>query len=73
MDLLERDAGLHDLVAALDDARRGAGRVALVCGEAGIGKTALVGRFTHLHCAAVPVHWGGLRRAPHPAPARPAA
>ena len=53
MDLLERDAALRELESALRDAVRGEGRVALVGGEAGIGKTALVGRFVRDHGAAV--------------------
>ena len=45
MDLLEREAALEELDAALDAAARGEGRVALVSGEAGIGKTALIEQF----------------------------
>ena len=41
-ELLERDADLTRLRDALDDARAGAGRLVLVSGEAGIGKTTLV-------------------------------
>lgn len=46
MQLLERDAALGDLHAALDAALQGQGRLVLVSGEAGIGKTSLVERFT---------------------------
>ena len=42
MDLLERDSAVAALDAALAEAAGGAGRVVLVAGEAGIGKTALV-------------------------------
>ena len=42
--LLERDGVLARLTAAYDDAVAGTGRLALVAGEAGIGKTALVRR-----------------------------
>ena len=42
MALLERQDALTALRAALDRARRGSGSLALVTGEAGIGKTALV-------------------------------
>jgi DNA-binding CsgD family transcriptional regulator/tetratricopeptide (TPR) repeat protein len=42
-DLLERDAQLRELHELRS---QGEGRVALVCGEAGIGKTALVDAFT---------------------------
>jgi DNA-binding CsgD family transcriptional regulator len=58
-DLLEREGLLDELGTALGDARRGNGRLLLVEGEAGIGKTALVRRF----CDDVPggarVLWGG--------------
>ncbi|MQY36035.1 hypothetical protein SRB17_40320 [Streptomyces sp. RB17] len=42
MDLLEREAVLQDLTGHLQDAVSGPGRLALVRGEAGIGKTAVV-------------------------------
>ncbi|MEK7784499.1 MAG: AAA family ATPase [Chloroflexota bacterium] len=42
MELLEREAGLQELTTALRDATAGEGRVVLVSGEAGIGKTALI-------------------------------
>ncbi len=45
MPLLERSSQLRSLSLALSDAAGGAGRVALVCGEAGIGKTTLVEHF----------------------------
>ena len=53
MDLLERDEALAAVGAALDDASGGSGRVVLVAGEAGIGKSSLL--------AAVP---RGARRRP---------
>jgi predicted ATPase len=43
--LLERDEALRRLADAVASASRGAGRVALVAGEAGVGKTTLVRRF----------------------------
>lgn len=46
--LLERDRFLADLAGLLDDAARGTGRCALISGEAGIGKSALIERFTEL-------------------------
>jgi DNA-binding CsgD family transcriptional regulator/tetratricopeptide (TPR) repeat protein len=58
MDLLERDAAMRQLETALRDAERGEGRVALVGGEAGIGKTTLVERFTRGHSPRVRVLWG---------------
>lgn len=45
MELLEREAALATLAEAHGDAARGDGRVVVVTGEAGIGKTALVDRF----------------------------
>src|SRR3954469_13779775 len=43
--LLERDAPLAALLTALDEAEGGRGSIALVSGEAGIGKTSLVREF----------------------------
>jgi predicted ATPase len=40
--LLERDEQLAQLRSAVDAARAGAGRLIVVTGEAGVGKTALV-------------------------------
>jgi DNA-binding CsgD family transcriptional regulator/tetratricopeptide (TPR) repeat protein len=45
MELLERDHELQALTVALGEAVTGEGRVALVSGEAGIGKTSFVDRF----------------------------
>ncbi|WP_214369589.1 AAA family ATPase [Pseudonocardia sp. H11422] len=45
MELLERAAPLRSLTEALADARRGEGRVALVGGGTGLGKTTLVRAF----------------------------
>ena len=58
MSLLERDAYLDELGIALQDAVNGEGRVALVSGEAGIGKTALVECFTRQQQGAARVLWG---------------
>ena len=46
MELLEREPQLEVLYELLAQTRQGHGRVALVSGEAGIGKTSLVRRFT---------------------------
>jgi len=46
MGLLEREEPLASLAACADEARRGQGRLVLVSGEAGVGKSALVERFT---------------------------
>ena len=45
MELLERDTALAQLTDARDAAAQGAGRVVVVVGEPGIGKTALVSSF----------------------------
>jgi DNA-binding CsgD family transcriptional regulator len=44
--LLEREAVLAELGALTRAARRGAGRVVLLRGEAGVGKTAVINRFS---------------------------
>src|SRR5687768_14822456 len=46
-ELLERDEELATLFEALSDAHLGHGRVILVAGEAGAGKTSLVRAFAH--------------------------
>ncbi|MGW0881426.1 helix-turn-helix transcriptional regulator [Streptomyces sp. NPDC002671] len=48
MDLLEREAVLQDLTGHLQDAVSRPGRMALVRGEAGIGKTSVVNRLAQL-------------------------
>ncbi len=53
MELLERDTPLQSLGESLREASMGVGRIALVCGEAGIGKTALVETFVAAHRAEV--------------------
>jgi DNA-binding CsgD family transcriptional regulator len=56
--LLERDSFLLELHAALKDSVAGQGRVALVSGEAGIGKTSLIEHFIHSHRDSIRVLWG---------------
>jgi DNA-binding CsgD family transcriptional regulator len=48
-DLLEREDELEALAAVLEQATAGQGRIALVSGEAGIGKTSFVDRFLATH------------------------
>ena len=58
MQLLEREAELSSLAQHLDEVRgSGQGRIALVTGEAGVGKTALLRRFADLEEKAA--RWGG--------------
>src|SRR5262245_7065597 len=57
MPLLERNAVLRELGSALGATVRGEGRVALISGEARIGKTALVGAFVSAH-GGLQVLWG---------------
>jgi predicted ATPase/DNA-binding CsgD family transcriptional regulator len=57
-ELLERETPLRELNAALDATIGGAGLVALVSGEAGIGKTSLVERFTRQRRDNATVLWG---------------
>ena len=58
MDLLERDAFLDLLSEYLSEASGGRGRLVLVAGEAGIGKTSLVGRFVEDRAGDALVAWG---------------
>src|SRR3712207_3160190 len=58
MELLEREQFLGELEAILGDVAAGNGRLVLVSGEAGIGKTSLVERFAEAHRARARVLWG---------------
>jgi predicted ATPase len=64
MHLLERDQQLRALAEYADDVRRGKGRLVLVSGEAGVGKSSLLEAF---ECALTgrPVGLGRLRRRLH--------
>ena len=57
MQLLERDEYVEDLTLWLNAAVGGAGSIALVCGEAGIGKTSLLQEFSRQQRTAR-VLWG---------------
>jgi DNA-binding CsgD family transcriptional regulator len=56
--LLERDEALSVLEQALADTLAGTGRVVLVSGEAGVGKTSVVRTFTRRSKASIRVLWG---------------
>jgi len=58
MELLEREQFLAAMASTLNDAAAGNGRVVLVSGEAGIGKTSLVERFAAQHEGKTRVLWG---------------
>ena len=58
MELLERKTQLVELNTALAEAVTGTGRVVLVSGEAGIGKTSLVEEFWRSHRESVHLLWG---------------
>ena len=73
--LLERSVQLSSLGGALATAASGLGRIVLVAGEAGIGKTALLRRFCADVDGSARVLWAGCdplftpRQVPGPAPA----
>jgi len=58
MELVERDQQLKKLTDAWGQAKAGKGRIALVSGEAGIGKTSLVERFVSEQSRTARVLWG---------------
>lgn len=58
MDLLEREPELARLHRALQEASRGRGRVALISGESGIGKTRLTNEFLHAAEDSARILWG---------------
>src|SRR5687767_10751544 len=70
MTLLEREPALEALAAALAEAAAGEGCVALVYGEAGIGKTALVEHFTRAR-AGCRTLWGACDSLHTPRPLGP--
>jgi predicted ATPase len=72
MELLERNSQLASLDAALDAVtRRRSGACILVCGEAGIGKTALVTHFAEARRARFSLLWGGCEALFAPRPLGP--
>jgi DNA-binding CsgD family transcriptional regulator/tetratricopeptide (TPR) repeat protein len=69
--LLERDHELATLHTLLGETTAGAGRIALISGEAGIGKTALVERFAADAPADLRVLWGACEALFTPRPLGP--
>ena len=58
MKLLEREQDLFELESAFAQVCQGSGQIALISGEAGIGKSSLIEVFTRRHTTSVPVYWG---------------
>lgn len=58
MELLEREKFFDELEAILSDVTAGNGRIVLISGEAGIGKTSLVEQFAETHETQSRVLWG---------------
>jgi predicted ATPase len=71
MTLLEREPALETLRGALGEAAAGEGRVALVYGEAGIGKTSLVEHLTRTPARPGPTLWGACDSLHTPRPLGP--
>lgn len=70
-ELLEREEPRARLEAALAAARKGAGRIVSLEGEAGIGKTALTLEFVESHRLDARVHVGGCEHLSTPEPMGP--
>src|SRR5258708_38222115 len=68
MMLLERESYVDVLATLLKRVTSGAGRVVLVSGECGIGKTSLIRQFSCIHEKAARFLWGGCEAlfTPHP-------
>jgi DNA-binding CsgD family transcriptional regulator/tetratricopeptide (TPR) repeat protein len=58
MELIEREEALDRLAEAHSAARAGEGRLVLIAGEAGIGKTSVLDRFLGSRVMAAPAVWG---------------
>ena len=69
--LLERSAFLEALEEGFDDVAAGGGRLVLVSGEAGIGKSTLVRRFCETRDAGTRVLWGACDALGTPRPLGP--
>jgi DNA-binding CsgD family transcriptional regulator len=73
MQLLERESALETLGAWFAEARAGRGRLVLVGGEAGVGKTTLVEEFALRHRQAARILWGACDPLTTPRPLGPLA
>jgi DNA-binding CsgD family transcriptional regulator/tetratricopeptide (TPR) repeat protein len=71
VELLERDEQVASLQALLDEVSSGDGRLALVSGEAGAGKSALLRRFSDLVSGRADVLWGSCDPLSSPRPLGP--
>jgi len=71
MELLERESCIAELQAHLSDAQAGQGRVVLLGGEAGVGKSVLVRRFVDQFATSTQVLIGGCDPLAHPQPLSP--
>ncbi|MFW6074507.1 MAG: ATP-binding protein [Chloroflexota bacterium] len=71
MTLLERDRFLHELHHHLDETAGGKGRLVFLAGEAGVGKTSLVDRFSREVRDSTPVLRGGCDPLSTPQPLGP--
>jgi DNA-binding CsgD family transcriptional regulator len=69
--LTERDHELGELQSRADDARVGRGRMVLVCGESGAGKTSFVEAFVERWVRDERVLWGACDPLPTPRPLGP--
>jgi ATP/maltotriose-dependent transcriptional regulator MalT len=58
MQLLERQEQLEKLDRCLQEARAGSGKLVLIAGEAGIGKSSLVDQFVSAHKRDATILWG---------------
>jgi predicted ATPase len=73
MQLLEREPALDALGGWFAEARAGRGRLVLVGGEAGVGKTTLVNEFSVRHRHAGRILWGACDALTTPRPLGPLA
>jgi len=71
MEFLERETQLHILEQTLDEVFSGSGRLVLVSGEAGVGKTTLVKRFSEDAQGCGALLWGACEASFAPRPLSP--